>query len=94
MLTNKFEGLEIKKFRVHEFMRNECNLSMKQEQAKKMFKNATIGSSSGAIRTWVFQETVFLSMKLVLISIGGQAEHGHLWFGDVFGRRFQTFRND
>jgi hypothetical protein len=29
-----------------------------------------------------------------LISIGGQAEHGHLWFGDVFGRRFQTFRND
>ncbi|KAG1588174.1 hypothetical protein G6F47_010726 [Rhizopus delemar] len=30
MLTNKSEGLEIKKSRVHEFMRDECNLSMKQ----------------------------------------------------------------
>ena len=30
MLTNKFEGLEIKKSRVHKFMRDECNLSMKQ----------------------------------------------------------------
>jgi hypothetical protein len=30
MLTNKFEGLEIKKSRVHELMRDECNLSMKQ----------------------------------------------------------------
>jgi hypothetical protein len=30
MLTNKFEGLEIKKSRVHEFMRDEYNLNMKQ----------------------------------------------------------------
>ncbi|KAG1494377.1 hypothetical protein G6F53_012586 [Rhizopus delemar] len=30
MLTSKFEGLEIKKSRMHEFMRDECNLSMKQ----------------------------------------------------------------
>ncbi|KAG1451932.1 hypothetical protein G6F46_010114 [Rhizopus delemar] len=30
MLTNKFEGFKIKKSRVHEFMRNDCNLSMKQ----------------------------------------------------------------
>ncbi|KAG1048474.1 hypothetical protein G6F43_009134 [Rhizopus delemar] len=30
MLTSKFEGLEIKKSKVHEFMRDECNLSMKQ----------------------------------------------------------------
>ncbi|KAG1136901.1 hypothetical protein G6F37_011604 [Rhizopus arrhizus] len=30
MLTNKFEGHEIKKCRVHEFMRSERNLSMKQ----------------------------------------------------------------
>ncbi|KAG1321304.1 hypothetical protein G6F62_010895 [Rhizopus arrhizus] len=30
MLTNKFAGLEIKKSRVHEFMRDDCNLSLKQ----------------------------------------------------------------
>ncbi|KAG1516438.1 hypothetical protein G6F47_008520 [Rhizopus delemar] len=30
ILTSKFEGLEIKKSRVHEFMRDECKLSMKQ----------------------------------------------------------------
>ncbi|KAG1047376.1 hypothetical protein G6F43_010174 [Rhizopus delemar] len=30
MLTSKFAGLEIKKSRVHEFMRDECNLSLKQ----------------------------------------------------------------
>lgn len=30
MLTSKFAGLEIKKSRVHEFMRDECNLSIKQ----------------------------------------------------------------
>ncbi|KAG1553500.1 hypothetical protein G6F49_008342 [Rhizopus delemar] len=30
MLPSKFAGLEIKKSRVHEFMRDECNLSLKQ----------------------------------------------------------------
>ncbi|KAG1450618.1 hypothetical protein G6F46_010751 [Rhizopus delemar] len=30
MLTNKFEGLKIKKPKAHEFMRDGCNLSMKQ----------------------------------------------------------------
>jgi hypothetical protein len=30
MLTNKFASLEIKKSRVHEFMRDDCNLSFKQ----------------------------------------------------------------
>jgi transposase len=30
MFTSKFAGLEIKKSRVHEFMRDECNLSLKR----------------------------------------------------------------
>ncbi|KAI8979305.1 hypothetical protein BDF20DRAFT_868767 [Mycotypha africana] len=30
MLTSKFEGLDIKKSRVHEYMKNECNLAFKQ----------------------------------------------------------------
>jgi hypothetical protein len=29
-LTSKFSGLEMKKSRVHEFMKNECNLTMKK----------------------------------------------------------------
>ena len=76
MFTNKFGGLEIKKSKVHEFMRDKRNLSMKQtacwpeaRTSKENVQKRYDWSSSGAIWIWIFQETVFLSMKLVLVLI-------------------------
>ena len=56
MFTNKFGGLEIKKSRVHEFMRDKRNLSMKQtacwpeaRTSKENVQKRYDWSSSGAI---------------------------------------------
>jgi hypothetical protein len=49
-LTNKFERLKIKKSRVNEFMKNECNLSFKQVSFRPEARGSE--TSIAARREW------------------------------------------